>query len=342
MLSGFILVFGSLNSYNDPIMAARTCLLCGKPMSRIRAGTSEDFCSQEHRNQYRLRQGMDRLLEANKVASVMRRRENPKQIPAGQLRSPGPASPRAFLTPARPPAPPLAIRAPRAVGKPKLAAVSRFLKADALAGEQAESRLSAAAGFAGPAARAPRVPVRMPAHVTEAPAARLRPQSGEHTEPCAASIRWLGPGRPAIGRLLADAEHRTAGPMSASRPARRMTAPSRGRALRVSTSSTFRLPVQALPATRYAPATADGLPSQGPKRLNGAAGPSEAKPMAEAIETPPAEMRLPPAPPANFQRRFRWPGAFDTNLQFRNAANEARVSAVPFGRPEEFAAKERK
>jgi hypothetical protein len=342
MLSGFILVFGSLNSYNDPTMAARTCLLCGKPLSRIRAGTTEDFCSQEHRNQYRLRQGMDRLLEANKVASVMRRRESPKQIPAGQLRSPGPASPRAFLTPARPPAPPLAIRAPRVAGKPKLTAVSRYLKAEVSVGGQAESRAAGQARFAGQPARAPKVPVRLAAHVMAAPAARLRPQSGEHTEACSTAIRWLGPGKPAIGRLLAQAERRTAGPMSASRPALRMTAPSRGRALRVSTSATFGLPVKALPATRYTAEAADGLPSRGPKRLNGMSVPAKMEPLVEAIETEPAEMRLPPPPTANFQRRFQWPGAFETTMKFRDAANEARVSAVPFARPEEFAAKERK
>ena len=63
-------------------MNARTCQLCGKPLSRIWVGAGEDFCSREHRNQYRLRRGMDRLLEANKVASLMRRRENPKPLSA--------------------------------------------------------------------------------------------------------------------------------------------------------------------------------------------------------------------------------------------------------------------
>jgi len=62
------------------IMSARACQLCGKPLSRIRVGTDGDFCSREHRNQYRLRQGMDRLMEANKVANLMRRRELPKPI----------------------------------------------------------------------------------------------------------------------------------------------------------------------------------------------------------------------------------------------------------------------
>src|SRR5579862_7599380 len=66
-------------------MSVKTCQLCGKPLGRMRVGGDGDFCSREHRNQFRLRKGMDRLMEANKVASLMRRRENPKQIPLARL-----------------------------------------------------------------------------------------------------------------------------------------------------------------------------------------------------------------------------------------------------------------
>ena len=66
-------------------MNARTCQLCGKPLSRLRVGGDGDFCSREHRNQHRLRCGMDRLEEANKVTSLMRRRENPRHISAARL-----------------------------------------------------------------------------------------------------------------------------------------------------------------------------------------------------------------------------------------------------------------
>ena len=62
-------------------MSARTCQLCGRPLSRIWVGAGGDFCSREHRNQYGLRLGMDRLQEANKVATLMRRRENLKTVP---------------------------------------------------------------------------------------------------------------------------------------------------------------------------------------------------------------------------------------------------------------------
>ena len=60
-------------------MSVRTCQFCGKPLSRIWTGGG-DYCSREHRNQHRLRLGMDRLVEANKVASLMRRRESPKLL----------------------------------------------------------------------------------------------------------------------------------------------------------------------------------------------------------------------------------------------------------------------
>src|ERR1039458_8019730 len=75
-------------------MNGRTCQLCGKPLSRFTVGSGGDFCSREHRNQSRLRLGMNRLLEANKVASLMRRRENTKAIPAAQLTSDSKVLPR--------------------------------------------------------------------------------------------------------------------------------------------------------------------------------------------------------------------------------------------------------
>jgi hypothetical protein len=66
-------------------MSVRTCLLCGKPLGRIWVGAGDDFCSREHGNQYRLKRGMDRLTETNKISSLMRRRENPKPITSASL-----------------------------------------------------------------------------------------------------------------------------------------------------------------------------------------------------------------------------------------------------------------
>src|SRR4051794_8182688 len=77
--------------------AARACQLCGKPLSRLRVGGDGDYCSKEHRNQHRLRQGMDRLEEASKVTSLMRRRENPRHISTAQLMRNSAQDPRGFL-----------------------------------------------------------------------------------------------------------------------------------------------------------------------------------------------------------------------------------------------------
>ncbi len=80
-------------------MSARVCQLCGKALSRIRVGTEGEFCSREHRNQFRLRQGMDRLMEANKVANLMRRREMPKPIVPQQVESGSSLEQRSFAQP---------------------------------------------------------------------------------------------------------------------------------------------------------------------------------------------------------------------------------------------------
>src|SRR5437763_16793445 len=78
-------------------MSARTCQFCEKPLSRLRVGGDGDFCSKEHRNQYRLRAGMDRLVEVNKVANLMRRRESARQIAPATLICNGATARRGFM-----------------------------------------------------------------------------------------------------------------------------------------------------------------------------------------------------------------------------------------------------
>jgi len=57
-------------------------------------GAGGDFCSREHRNQHQLRRGMDRLAEANEVATLARRRETPKALFAKPPRDLPPRPPR--------------------------------------------------------------------------------------------------------------------------------------------------------------------------------------------------------------------------------------------------------
>ena len=77
-------------------MSVKACQLCGKPLGRRGDG---DFCSSEHRNQFRLRKGMDRLEEANIMSSLMRRRENLRQIPTMQMLASSANEGRAALIP---------------------------------------------------------------------------------------------------------------------------------------------------------------------------------------------------------------------------------------------------
>src|SRR4051794_34288559 len=78
-------------------MNVKACLLCGKPLSRLRVGGDAEFCSREHRSQHRLRAGMDRLEEASKVTNLMRRRESPRQISTARLMCNSAQEPRGFL-----------------------------------------------------------------------------------------------------------------------------------------------------------------------------------------------------------------------------------------------------
>src|SRR5437879_845520 len=78
-------------------MSVKTCQLCGKPLSRLRVGADPEFCSKEHRNQFKMRRGMDRLVEVNKVANLMRRRESPRQITFSSLMCQSAITPRGYF-----------------------------------------------------------------------------------------------------------------------------------------------------------------------------------------------------------------------------------------------------
>jgi len=82
-------------------MSVKTCQLCSKPLGRMRGGVDGEFCSREHRNQFHMRQGLGRLEEANKMASLMRRRENLRPIPTTQLAAGAAQTSRAVTTPAQ-------------------------------------------------------------------------------------------------------------------------------------------------------------------------------------------------------------------------------------------------
>src|SRR5689334_6193624 len=61
-------------------MNSPTCLLCGKNLNRIRAGGGGDFCSLEHRSQYHLLRGMDRLGETPNTSMLFHSGELPRPL----------------------------------------------------------------------------------------------------------------------------------------------------------------------------------------------------------------------------------------------------------------------
>jgi hypothetical protein len=147
-------------------MSARNCLLCGKPLSRIWVGAGDDFCSREHGNQYRLKRGMDRLTETNKISILMRRRENPKPIASASLPLDSAAARRDF--------PELRIPAARGTRFPFLRplAVSSTARISPVSERYVEPQLSPVAGSSTP--RQPdAAPLRLSARKT-APLAPVR------------------------------------------------------------------------------------------------------------------------------------------------------------------------
>jgi hypothetical protein len=316
-------------------------------LSRIWAGTGEDFCSREHRNQYRLRLGMDRLLEANKVANVMRRRETPRQIPAASLRSAGPSSARGYFDPQRRRENPMAGFDPpraRAALRAGLPASSDFLPPAAIVARKHPQEINSA-----PLAFAPQVPLgpavgrRLRAHVAQAPASALPRQAAKATsEPRAMKPRWRSDSRrmPALPKRATSTL--ATNPLESAHPARRVMEAVQGRALRVSMASGFRIPEWKLRALTLAEPEITGMRWPEVRPLDAKAPGSTPAPaeLAVPLTTPP--LTIPPAPAADFERRFRWPGVIKIVVKNLDSTREQWSAFVPFGSPDESLAKERR
>jgi len=237
-------------------MSARTCLLCGKSLSRFLTGNG-DYCSREHRNQYQMRMGMDRLNEASKVASVMRRRENPKLISAAHLMSDYAVAPRDFGSVAiRPTLPSLASLRPTPAGlpAPKVPSSSndsQWLGAIRAAGsgEPTAARLSIAGASSGRRTVVP-PPVRTHRFTVAIPPARIALARNRFTAP-APRRREFGILRHTAVRVHLGSELRASGVVSgpagaeAARAARGARIPHhaalKGKALHISAGIGFRL-----------------------------------------------------------------------------------------------------
>ena len=332
-------------------MSARSCLLCGRSLSRWSA-SDDDFCCREHRNQYRLRRSMDRLQEANKVASVMRRRESPRPLKASRLINGGPREPRAFADSKL--APPQSASIPQLAPAcpPRMAPVGDLVTIPlAVPGASDRSLCPAPLPVRGSA------PVVMPLRVAAAaPAPRTAPPiRGIEKNSAAAQMRrrlmvsaWRSSTRPVLGEILPRAEAPRVYPMAENaRPGAFGTAAAaaKGRALRVSLAAGFRIPEWKLRPLLFRGPSAAGMVWPGLRLLDAdpfgpeaSATPAGMAP-ADILGVP--QMRIPAAPCPIFLTTFRWPGAMEVSLASANPAVLHRDAFVPFTTSEEYSAKER-
>ncbi len=290
---------------------------------------------------------MDRLLEAGKVASVMRRRESPRQIPPDTLRSLGPASPRGFQDP-KPPRDLEEVAgfvAPhvRPVLQNRLESTSRFRTAPAYAGQEVRGRDEASRPmpFPKPPALTPPIAITMPAHVAQAPPSPLSHAAADTPSKRLMPIlawRTISRARQIRGR----APEVAAAALDSAPPVSRLAAAAKGRALRVSMSAGFRIPDWKLQAVRGGAPEIAGMVWPGVRELAPAGAAGAAGPAVSEVPVSRPPMCVPAAPPADFERRFQWPGILGITIHFLNTANGQRTAFVPFGSPDDFSAKERR
>jgi hypothetical protein len=316
-------------------MSARTCMLCGKALSRIWSGSGEGFCSREHRNQYRLRRGMDRLLEANKVANVMRRRENPRQIPTASLRSTGPASQRGFG-----PRPPRDLQL-AAFGRHKTRPVlqNRFESSLEFRPPHANRGREHGGGaveatpvpFEAQRPLPPPVAFSMPAQIVQAPPSELV-HAVSHTPSTGLvlDIPWWG--QPLRVTEMPRRETPTfVTALVSAPPAQRIAAACEGRALRVSLAAGFRIPEWKLAYGGLAGPEIRGMIWPDIRSLKAPSKAGQASPTIFAMPIAPPAARTPAAPPANFERRFEWPGVIRVRVQFVDCTTGRLIASAPFG-----------
>lgn len=326
-------------------MSARSCLLCGRPLSRW-AGAGDEFCSREHRNQYRLRRSMDRLQEANKVASVMRRRESPRPLKASRLINGGPREPRAFHDTQTAPPQPASIPRLAPACPPRMAPSGDLVAIPLLTSGAADRTICpapppvrAAAPSALPlrvAAQLPGPQMAPPITVTESSATAAKMRRRVAVGP------WKSTTPPVIDGILRRSATSRVYPMAEqARPGAFGTAAAaaKGRALRVSLAAAFRIPDWNLrPIAFPGPQQASMIWPDLHKLRSRPHGAPSGEVAAISLETTPVipGMRIPAAPPAAFAGVFRWPGAKHVSLGTANPAAPHRTAIVPFSSSEEY------
>jgi hypothetical protein len=288
---------------------------------------------------------MDRLHEANKVASVMRRRENPRPIHPSRLIRSGPQNPRDFpdsqpfhmSAAAAPPVPPLV-----------LASRIRLPGSDALDPHPAEAAPRQQTYEAYPFSLRPHA--NLSTIVFPAPSRTSMPQGAP---PLAHEVATVGAAKPlASGFEIGAASRypvirqirRSSAPsagavlLSQSRPARPFDLAREGRDLRVSMAAGFRVPGPSTPPIRIPGPDSTGaawLPPPAASELSSAGyvrprrGTADGRTQSVDLNEP--ALRIPPIPSPDNHGGFRWPGMMglptvSVSPTFRHRAAVVRFS----------------
>jgi len=182
----------------------------------------------------------------------------------------------------------------------------------------------------------------MPVRVVQAPFASVtgRPANADYSRRSLVFV-WRPAARTVLGDMLHRVKPAELNPMDPVRSARRLFAPSQGRALRVSLAIGFHVRKSGPPSIEIAPPEAAGMTWPVKVTLTEAAiDRHRPEPMTGSIPIEIPGMRIPAAPPSNFDSRFRWPGVFELPLHFVSPVVRHRTAYVPFGNTDEGPGKE--
>jgi hypothetical protein len=295
---------------------------------------------------------MDRLQEANKVASVMRRRESPRPLQAAQLINAGVQEARGFTDVK------LSLRKPSAI-VPRVAP-ARSPRMAPVGDMVAVPNTAPAAGSpilcAGPSPSRSSAPVIAPLRIVkdELSPRCAPPVRGIDYRAAVAQVRrrllattWRTTTQPVLGGLLPRVRPSAAYPVASGARSGAFgtaAAAAKGRALRVSLAVRFGIPEWKLrPLMLRGPSAAEivwpGPQPLGTLPFGPAAATLAAIAPAEILSVP--QMRVPAAPSPVFPTVFRWPQTKGISLTFANPAVPHRSATVPFTSSEEFSPKER-
>jgi hypothetical protein len=192
---------------------------------------------------------------------------------------------------------------------------------------------------------APAVDPRMAAHVAQAPASAVAPHGA--SDPASKRLVLVLPWRGVRLKFAGEIRKRPVSPaktnpLESSRPAVRVTVVCKGRALRVSMASGFRIPEWKLRTVSVGRPEIAGMQWPELQRLELPCAAAASVPAETSVKILAPMMHIPAAPCADMLRRLPTPGVKGIAIHSLDSAAEQWSTFVQFGNPDESLAKERR